>query len=33
LAAALDRAGIAYADAIGRIVADVLLPNTSGDGI
>lgn len=32
-AAALDRAGIAYADAIVRIVADGILPDTSGGGI
>ena len=30
-AAALDRAGIAYADAVGRIVADGLSPGTFGD--
>jgi len=30
-AAALDRAGIAYADAIGRIVADGLWPDKTND--
>jgi D-alanine-D-alanine ligase len=32
-AAALDRAGITYADAVGRIVADGLSPGASGDPI